>query len=564
MEARRDAPNPDAERRRRPKVSAAGRLRAFANGSPVRILADDRDGITVRIRPSLRAIRDPGVVDNDLTFTHRTSAGGERLRVFLTGATGYIGGRLGPELLEKGHEIVCAVREPRKLDTRPWSTHPRVKVVRADIADTEALADAMKGCDAAYYLVHSMESGTDDFAERDRELAESFTRAAKAASVGRIIYLGGLGELGSDLSEHLRSRREVEEILEGSGIPVTSFRAAIIIGSGSASFEILRYLVERLPIMTTPRWVSTECQPISVVDVLHWLVECLDTPESLGQRYDIGGPEVLSYRKLMQVMAEELGLAKRIIIPLPVLTPKLSSLWIGLVTPVSPAIARPLAEGLRNRVVVRDDAVQRDMPRETSTPSEAIGRALVKIRTNSVLTRWSAAGRLPGDPDWAGGTLFVDRRDIEIDADAEDVYAAVCRVGGGNGWYAADILWKIRGLLDQAVGGPGVRRGRRHPDDVEYGEALDFWRVTGVEPGRSLDLRAEMKLPGVAGLQFEIEPIGEARSKLTMTARFRPKGLFGLMYWYAVLPFHNIVFRGMLRGMKRSAEHLRGERLAGT
>lgn len=501
------------------------------------------------------------MVDNDLTFPPRANApGGKRLRVLVTGATGYIGGRLGPELLERGHEVVCSVREPRKLDARPWSTHPRVSIVRGDIAETESLADAMSGCDAAYYLVHSMESGTDDFAERDRELAESFASAAERAGVGRIIYLGGLGELGSDLSEHLRSRREVEEILERSGVPVTSFRAAMIIGSGSASFEILRYLVERLPIMTTPRWVSTECQPISVVDVLHWLVECLSAPASAGNRYDIGGPDVISYRELMQVMAEKLGLKKRIIIPLPVLTPKLSSLWIGLVTPVSPAIARPLAEGLRNRVVVRDGSVQECMPRETLSPSESIQRSLEEIRSNCVLTRWSAAGRMPGDPDWAGGTLFVDRREIEIDASADDVFGAVCRVGGGNGWYAADILWKVRGLMDQAFGGPGTRRGRRHPEDVEFGEALDFWRVTGVERGRSLDLRAEMKLPGVAGLQFEIEPIGETRSALTMTARFRPKGLLGLLYWYAVLPFHNVVFRGMLRGMKRSAERIRDER----
>jgi len=480
-------------------------------------------------------------------------------RVFLTGASGYIGGRLAPILLERGHEIVAGVRSPRKLAERKWSENPRASLRRVDVADTDAAADAMRGCEVAYYFIHAMESGRHDFAERDRTLARSFAQAARLAGVNRIIYLGGLGEVGEDLSEHLRSRREVEAILAESGVPVTVFRAAIILGSGSASFEILRYLVERLPAMITPKWVRTECQPISVVDVLGYLADAIEMPETSGERIDIGGPDVISYRELMQVMAEKLGLARRILIPVPVLTPKLSSLWIGLVTPVSPAIARPLAEGLKNRVVVRNDAAERLMPRETIEPAEAIERALKRIEKREVPTRWSAAGPMPGDPDWAGGRTFVDERTIEIRSTPAEVFRAVCRVGGGHGWYAADWLWRIRGWMDQAVGGPGLRRGRRDPETVEYGEALDFWRVVDIERDRRLALRAEMKLPGEAQLEFDVQRIDRERTRLVMTARFRPKGLLGLAYWYAVLPLHGIVFKGMLSGIRRVAEDHRPE-----
>ncbi len=487
-------------------------------------------------------------------------------RILLTGATGYVGGRLAPLLLERGYEVVCLVRRARKLERRDWSHHERAIIVEGDVSNTEHLAQVMRRCDIAYYLIHAMESGVDDFAERDRCLAESFAQAASMSRLQRIIYLGGLGEMGDHLSEHLRSRREVEDILRSSGVPTTAFRAAMIIGSGSASFEILRYLVERLPVMVTPRWVTTECQPISIVDVLGYLTDCLSVPETADCSLEIGGPEVLTYRALMDHMAAALELPRRIVIPLPVLTPKLSSMWIGLVTPVNKSIARPLAEGLRNPVTVQDTSAQELMPRETMTPKESIERALVKVRSNDVVTRWSAAGRIAGDPDWAGGTMFVDRRSLEMNASPEDVFAAVCRVGGGHGWYAADILWKIRGLGDQIFGGPGLRRGRRHPELVEYGEALDFWRVEDVEPGKRLYLRAEMKLPGIARLEFEIDPVhaapadddGDASgpTNLTMTARFQPKGLLGLAYWFSVLPFHNLVFKGMLRGMKRTAESI--------
>jgi uncharacterized protein YbjT (DUF2867 family) len=407
----------------------------------------------------------------------------------------------------------------------------------------------------AYYLIHSMVSTGKKYVTEDDHLARNFARAASLAGVERIIYLGGLGELGDGLSEHLRSRRAVEEALASTGVPVTTLRAAMIIGSGSASFEILRYLVERLPVMITPRWVQTESQPVAITDVLFWLIECLTVPETKGRALEIGGPDVLPYRKLMQIMAEELQLRSRLVIGVPVLTPRLSSAWISLITPVTYRIARPLAEGLRNRVVVVDDTTQKLMPHEPLSVREAIRQSISTTEAGHVQTRWSAAGPIPGDPDWAGGKVFVDERSIIIDADPSTVFAAVCRVGGGHGWYAGDILWRIRGWMDQMVGGPGLRRGRRHDEDVEFGETLDFWRVVGIDQGRSLLLHAEMKLPGTARLEFCLEPIGDGNTtKLTMTARFRPKGLLGILYWYSVVPLHSIVFGGMLKGIKRAAE----------
>ncbi len=455
----------------------------------------------------------------------------------------------------------CLARDPAKLAGRPWSGHERVTLAAGDVDDTSVLAEAMKGCSAAYYLIHSMMAAGRSYRERDRRLASSFAEAARIAKLDRIIYLGGLGETGDNLSQHLTSRRETEEALASGPVPVTVLRAAMIIGSGSASFEILRYLVERLPIMITPRWVSTECQPIAVRNVLRYLCACLTTPETTGRTLDIGGPDIVTYRKLMEIMAEALHLRRRLIIPVPVLTPRLSSLWIHLITPLSHRIARPLAEGLANRVVCRNDDVQRLMPQELLTVREAIDAALGRIASADVETRWSGAGVIPGDPDWAGGKSFVDERSTLVDAPAGAVFRAVCRIGGGQGYYAADSLWRIRGWLDRTVGGPGLRRGRRNPEQVAYGEALDFWRVSGIEPDRRLELRAEMRLPGEALLEFRILPQdGRAdRCKLVQTARFKPHGLAGLAYWYTVAPFHAIVFGGMLAGIRRTAEQLARE-----
>ncbi|TVQ32889.1 MAG: SDR family oxidoreductase [Phycisphaeraceae bacterium] len=476
--------------------------------------------------------------------------------VFLTGATGYVGGRLAPRLLETGRSIRCLARSPGKLRDRTWAVDPRVSIVQGDLADGDALAEHMRGCAEAYYLVHSMIAAGADYAERDLEMARAFARAAEKAGVTRIIYLGGLGELGEDLSAHLRSRREVEQALASGATPVTVLRAAMIVGSGSASFEILRYLVERLPVMITPRWVSTECQPIAIRNVIGYLLACLTTPETTGRTLDIGGPEVMNYREIMRIFAEERGLPKRLVIPVPLLTPRLSSLWIHLVTPVGASIARPLAEGLRNRVVCRDDEAHQLMPQELLGVRASIAAALGKIERREVETVWSASGVMPGDPDWAGGTTYTDVRTIDINAPPDAVFQAVCRVGGGHGYYGADALWRIRGVMDRLIGGPGLRRGRRDPDRIELGDALDFWRVTGVEPGRLLSLRAEMKLPGEALLEFRIEPRAGDASRLTQDARFKPRGLLGILYWHAVLPLHGVVFRGMMHGIRSEAERI--------
>ena len=356
-------------------------------------------------------------------------------RVLVTGATGYVGARLVTRLLDAGYTVRCAVRTPRKLADRRWHDDPRVEIVRCDFEDPQSLAAAMRGCGPAYYLVHSMMSAGSEYAARDRDLARQFAEAARTAGLTRILYLGGLGETGDDLSEHLTSRREVEDALAASGVPLTVFRAAMILGSGSASFEILRYLVERLPVMITPRWVSTECQPIAIGNVLHYLVAALAVPETTGRTLDIGGPEVLTYRRLMDVMAEERGLGARIVVPVPVLTPWLSSLWIHLVTPLSARIARPLAEGLRNRVVCRNDDAARLMPQPLLPVRDAIREALDHESKFDVETSWSSAGPIPGDPDWAGGTVFLDERSATVRATPQATFDAVCRLGGRSGWH---------------------------------------------------------------------------------------------------------------------------------
>jgi len=477
----------------------------------------------------------------------------DRQTVLLTGATGYIGGRLAPKLLAAGYRVRCIVREARKVDSRSWSGNASVEIIVSDLEDEQRLMQAMRGCTAAYYFVHSMMAAGAQYRQRDRELAATFARAAAAAGVSRIIYLGGLGENDESLSEHLSSRREVESALASTGVPVTVLRAAMIIGSGSASFEILRYLVERLPIMVTPRWVKTESQPIAVRDVLHYLVACLKSPASIGQTLDIGGPDILQYRQLMDMMSDALGLRRRLVIPVPVLTPRLSSLWIHLVTPISHRIARPLAEGLRNRVVCRNDDARRLMPHECISVQRAIKLALGKTESGETETTWFDAGTLPGDPDWAGGKVFEDRRSTPVSAGPAEVFSAVSCIGGDNGYFAADGLWRLRGFMDRLAGGPGLRRGRRCPKKLAFGDAVDFWRVTGIDEGKRLELRAEMRLPGVATLTFEVTPTPNG-SILTQTARFKPRGLSGIAYWYAVAPLHGIVFQGMMRGIRRKAE----------
>jgi uncharacterized protein YbjT (DUF2867 family) len=473
-------------------------------------------------------------------------------RVAIVGATGYIGGRLAPRLLDAGYAVRCLARSPRKLEGRDWNSHAHVEIRKTDLADPSTLAHGLSGCDAAFYLVHSMISAERKYAERDLALAHLFARAALDAGVRRIVYLGGLGETGPGLSEHLSSRREVELALGSAGVPVTVLRAAMIVGSGSASFEILRYLVQHLPAMITPMWVSTRCQPIAVENVLTYLVGVLAAPESIGGVYDIGGSEALCYRDIMRVMAEELGLPPRRIIAVPVMTPRLSSWWIHLVTPLSSKIARPLAEGLKNEVVCREDRITRMIPQKLLNVREAIRSAIGQVESHLVETNWATAGPMPGDPDWSGGTVFRDEREVVVAAPSWAVFRAVCRLGGQRGWYA-DWLWKIRGGMDRLVGGPGLRRGRRDPDTLRYGDALDFWRVVGLDRDRSLSLRAEMLLPGQAILDFRIRADGALSCALRQTALFQPRGLLGLIYWYAVLPLHGVVFRSMLAGIQRHA-----------
>lgn len=482
--------------------------------------------------------------------------------ILVTGATGYIGGRLVPRLLEAGYRVRCAVRSPRKLESRGWARDPRVEIVEADLNDPAAIAAAAMGTSAAYYLVHSMQAAGSAYREVDRQLAKNFTDACGAAGIERILYLGGLGETGDDLSNHLSSRREVEEVLQSGPAELTVFRAAMIIGSGSASFEILRYLVERLPLMITPKWVTTRCQPIAVRNVLGYLIDALDVPETTGRTLDIGGPDIVTYKDLMNAMALARGLPRRRVLAVPILTPRLSSLWIHLVTPISHRMARPLAEGLRNEVVCRSDEARQLMPQELLTVKESIEAALARIDEQDVETSWSAAGPIPGDPNWAGGEVFRDTWTCLVAAPPDAAYRSICRVGGGHGYYALDWLWRVRGWMDRLIGGPGLRRGRRDPENVAFGEALDFWRVTGIEAPEHLALRAEMKVPGEALLEFHVEEptaaerasSGEQLVRVVQTASFIPRGLFGLIYWYAVLPLHGYVFRGMLRGIRRTAE----------
>jgi uncharacterized protein YbjT (DUF2867 family) len=478
------------------------------------------------------------------------------LRVLVCGATGYVGGRLVRRLLEKNYAVTCLVRSPEKLTKFAWGKADRLTVVQGELEDPVATRRALQDIDVAYYLVHSMASAKGEYAKQDRKLARSFKDAVEQSSCQRVVYLGGLGELGPNLSEHLNSRHEVAEILQAGRVPTTVFRAAMIIGSGSASYETLRYLVERLPIMVTPKWVKTETQPIAIRDVLRYLVDCLDVDETKGRTLDIGGPDIEDFQSIMQVMAKKLKLRRRIIFPVPVLTPRLSSLWIGLVTPVSNRIARPLAEGLRNRTVCRNDDAVRLMPGECLGIEPAIDAALGRIQRGEIETRWSTAGKMPGDPDWAGGAAFTDRREAVIQGSIERVFAEIRSIGGSKGYWGAGFLWQLRGWMDQAIGGPGLRRGRRHPRELHFGEAVDFWRVTKLIVNERLTLRAEMKLPGEAELDFHVSRQSEEITEVVMTARFRPKGLLGIAYWYAVMPMHGLIFPMMLRGIAKNVESI--------
>jgi len=474
------------------------------------------------------------------------------LRVLLTGATGYVGGRLLPRLAARDDlRVRCLARRPDELRAR---VPEGVEVVGGDVLEAETLPAALEGVDVAYYLIHSM-GATGDFEQKDRRAAENFGRAAREAGVSRIVYLGGLGR-DDDLSRHLRSRQEVGRILRDSGVPTLELRASIVIGAGSLSFEMIRALVERLPVMVTPRWVRTPAQPIAVDDLLAYLERSLDVELEGSDVAEIGGAEAVSYADVMQEYARQRGLTRRMV-PVPVLSPRLSSLWLGLVTPLYARVGRKLVTSLVHETVVRDDRARELFPEvEPMGVAEAIRRARREEDRSFARTRWSdalsAAGRTEG---WGGasfGSRRVDSRTERVDAPPEAAFRPIHRIGGERGWYFADPLWSFRGFLDLLVGGVGVRRGRRDPDRLRPGDTLDFWRVEEVEPPRLLRLRAEMKLPGRAWLQFEVDD-ADGSSRIRQTAIFDPVGLAGLLYWYALYPVHAWIFRGMLREVARRA-----------
>ena len=474
--------------------------------------------------------------------------------ILLTGATGYVGGRLLPRLVQGGYRVRCLAREPDHLR---GGISAGGELARGDVLDAPSLVGPMEKVDAAFYLIHSM-GAPGSFERSDRLAAENFGTAARASRVQRIIYLGGLGEQTSVLSPHLRSRHEVGEVLRDSGVPVIELRASIIIGSGSLSFEMVRALVERLPIMVTPRWVRVNAQPIFIGDVLAYLMAALKLKENASRVFEIGGPDVVSYGDLMREYAEQRGL-RRWMIPVPVLTPRLSSLWLGLVTPLYARVGRELADSMRHPTVVCDGAALQEFSVKPVGVSEAIARALRNEDAEFAQTRWSdSLSATRSKRSWGGlrfGSRLVDSRTVTVAASPAAAFSAVERIGGDNGWYYAQWLWRLRGWLDLLVGGVGMRRGRGHPFRLAVGEVLDCWRVDSVESGSHLRLAAEMHLPGRAWLEFEVRPGPKGQgAQIRQTATFDPLGLAGLAYWYAVWPLHQLVCAGMLKGLARKAE----------
>lgn len=485
----------------------------------------------------------------------------ESLVCAVTGATGYVGGRLVPELLAAGHAVRVVGRNPARLDSRPW--RDQVDVAEADAGELEQIRAALTGADVAYYLIHSLGSGR-RFESRDRSTALTFARAAREAGVQRIVYLGGLAPHDEELSAHLESRTEVGEILLASGVPTTVLRAAVILGSGSASFEMMRYLTERLPAMTAPRWVDSRIQPIAIREVLRYLVGSATMPPEVSRTFDIGGPDVLTYREMMHRYAAVEGLRRRLIIGVPVLTPRLSSLWVALVTPVPGPLARPLVESLVHEVVCEEHDIAEHVPDPPGGLVDfdtAVRLALERIQEADVTTRWTSASSpgapsdpLPSDPGWAGGSLYRDERRTRVDAPREAVWRVLEAVGGERGWYSWPLAWQVRGLLDRISGGPGLRRGRDHPSRLVVGAVVDFWRVEEIREGRMLRLRAEMRLPGLAWLELAVRSEADGTSTLRQVATFHPHGLAGQIYWWSVSPFHGVIFGAMQRGMRTEAE----------
>lgn len=490
------------------------------------------------------------------------------MRILVTGATGYIGGRLVPELLDAGHEVRVLARHPERLADRTWAG--RVEIVAGDAQDEDAVRAALRGVDTAYYLLHSLAAG-EGFEDVERRIARIFAASAREERVGRIVYVGALvPDLPpEELSEHFRSRLEVSEILHESGVPCIELRAAVIIGSGSASFEMVRYLTERLPVMVTPAWVRTPTQPIAIRDVLYYLVRCADLPGDINRAFEIGGPDVITYEEMMHGYARVAGLASRRIVRVPVLTPRLSSNWVGLVTPVPKSVAKPLVDSLTMASVAHEHDIAAFIPDppEGLVPYErSVELALARIREADVRTAWSSSSvpgapsdPLPSDPEWAGGSLYSDDRSTVVRASADTLWRVVEGLGGDHGYYSFPLAWAVRGLMDRAAGGVGLARGRRDPETLRVGDPLDFWRVEERVPGRLLRLRGEFRVPGLAWLELTIEPVVTGPRPTTVyrqRAVFHPRGLHGQAYWASMLPFHGIIFGSMLRNIRARAEAL--------
>ncbi|MGW4927668.1 SDR family oxidoreductase [Agromyces sp. NPDC004153] len=482
------------------------------------------------------------------------------MRVLVTGATGYIGGRLVPRLIGAGHDVRVLVRQPERLRDVPWAAS--VDVVAGDLGDRAAVDRAMDGIEVVYYLVHSM-GGRGDFESVELAIARNVAAAASEHGVGRIVYLGGLHPEGVRLSRHLRSRAEVGEVLLRSGVPTIVLQAGVIIGSGSTSFEMIRHLTEVLPYMPAPRWVRSRIQPIAVRDVLHYLIRATEVPAEVNRAFDIGGPDVYRYGQLMNGYAVEAGLPQRPIAALPVLTPWLAGQWVNLVTPIPRRLAIPIIESLQYDCVMRDHDIDAVIP----PPAEgllpyrrAVRLALERERAGEVETSWRNAevlgapsDPLPSDPEWAGHTVYVDEREQRSTAPAADVWRVIEGVGGENGWYSFPLLWAIRGWIDRLFGGVGLQRGRRDADELHVGDAVDFWRVEAIDRGRFLRLRAEMRVPGRAWLELSTNDV-DGGSDYGQRAVFFPKGLSGRLYWWAIVPFHDVIFSGMANRITAEAE----------
>ncbi|OIH85139.1 NAD(P)-dependent oxidoreductase [Arthrobacter sp. UCD-GKA] len=481
--------------------------------------------------------------------------------IAVTGATGYIGGRLVPLLLEQGHSVRVLTRRSNALRDVPWGT--RVQIVEGDLTDPQAADQLCEGAEVLYYLVHSM-GGTSNFAPVEERCAHTIVEAARAAGIGRLVYLSGLHPEG-ELSRHLASRVEVGRILESSGIPTITLQAGLIIGSGSASFEMVRHLTDVLPVMPAPRWVLNRVQPIAVRDALHYLGACAGLPPEVSGTYDIGGPEAHSYGDMMRLYADAAGIRRPVILALPVLTPWLAAQWVNLVTPIPRALAIPLVESLQHDCVMRNRDIDGVIDRPAGGLTgyrRSVELALAKMRDDTVETTWTTAHALeapaeplPSDPQWAGHTVFTDVRERDTSASPAALFRVIASLGGETGYYSLPGAWALRGLMDKLAGGVGLRRGRRNRTSLALGDAVDWWRVEELVPDRLLRLRAEMRVPGRAWLELSVEPT-ESGSHYRQRAVFFPEGLAGRLYWLAILPFHGVIFSSMARRITTAAEGL--------